>query len=174
MCRIPRGLDERTGIEIQVQQADPILEGLSGDDLFLFCVGFTCEKAYNEGEDSVEYNKDAVSMVIMDIMGRWTQFPNPVRILKRGMEDIIRLTFMKPPFMQSKKSAIIHGTLFPIAHTYGLNNAEKEALAYYFTMGNEAERDMATSSTHVLLEHALRSINLTRTSSLQLWMCSQY
>ncbi|XP_060126551.1 uncharacterized protein LOC118084299 [Zootoca vivipara] len=175
--------------KMQADDIDQTLLDLGKDYFFLFCVRYLCDYIYNVSQDRVVYHKDATVVAIMDIMERWTQFPNPAKILKMGMENIICLSFLKPAYMASKKSAIVRGMLYPIAHTYGLNDAEKEdlkqqfygmvrrlltesptiatlscllePLTFYFNEEDQQERALATSTIRELLAYALKFNNMT-------------
>ncbi|XP_032994135.1 uncharacterized protein LOC117040463 [Lacerta agilis] len=165
------------------------LQDLARDYFFLFCVHFTCDRTYNVSHEAVVYQKEHVTKVIMDIVDRWYMFPVPFKVLKRGMNDIICLTFMRPSYEANKKRAIICGMLYPIAHIPGLTNADREALkqlfhaivrrlltedptvpclrilletlTVYFNADDVQERALATSSIHILLANALKYNNLS-------------
>ncbi|CAI5793903.1 Hypothetical predicted protein [Podarcis lilfordi] len=167
---------------------DPVLQNLGKDYFFLFCIRYSSEYIYHMSNDRVVYHKEPTSAAIMDIMERWYMFPVPSKVLKMGMENITCLTFLKPAFTASKKSAIVGGMLYPIANTYGLSDDEKEELkkqfhgmvrrllaesptlatlscimqplTFYFNAEDEQERQLAISTIRDLLTYALKFNNM--------------
>ncbi|XP_053229887.1 uncharacterized protein LOC128406486 [Podarcis raffonei] len=165
------------------------LQDLARDYFFLFCVHFTCDQTRNVAPNAVVYQKDPVTKVILDIMERWYMFPVPFKVLKRGMNDVICLTFVRPAYAVVKKRAIIRGMLLPIAHIPGLSNPDREVLkqlfhaivrrlltedptaqclrtlletlAQFFNSDDVLERALATSSITILLANAMKYNHLT-------------
>ncbi|XP_061461117.1 uncharacterized protein LOC133374350 isoform X2 [Rhineura floridana] len=156
---------------LQEEESIPSPEQLTRDEFFLFSLVRSCEEAWARGQDTLPSPKDAAARAIGDILDRFQNF-----------------SFMKPPFEENQRTALLNVAFFPVykltqlsednedledrlqsmlrgllaeAPTLKTLSAMLEELSFYIISEEEEERDLAASSVEWLLAYAIRLPNLT-------------